>query len=279
MSGFGGAVKLTGESAYRKALKDISQDLRELSAETKLVSAQYASNSKSIEALTAKQAALNKQYEAQAQKVKILKDQYTSMTAEQAKNKAKHDELVATYNAEGEKLAQIAKECGTTSAEYKAQVSVVSSLGSEVTKSSKTLEQNETQMSKLRTELTNATTEMTKTENELNSLDTELKDTADSSKEMGNEIKDAGDKADKAGNGGFTVLKGVLADLGASAIKAAVSGLKQIGGAILDTGKQAIADVLLLWLKLCPCKSYVEAPTLNVTVFGGRAFREVIKIN
>ena len=36
-TGFGGAVKLTGESAYRKALREISQDLRELSAETKLV--------------------------------------------------------------------------------------------------------------------------------------------------------------------------------------------------------------------------------------------------
>ena len=60
MAGFGGAVKLTGESEYRKALKSISQDLRELSAETKLVSAQYANDSKSIEALTAKQTALNK---------------------------------------------------------------------------------------------------------------------------------------------------------------------------------------------------------------------------
>ena len=27
MAGFGGAVKLTGESEYRKALKSISQDL------------------------------------------------------------------------------------------------------------------------------------------------------------------------------------------------------------------------------------------------------------
>ena len=53
-TGFGGAVKLTGESEYRKALKQISQDLRELSAETKLVSAQYANNAKSLEALTAK---------------------------------------------------------------------------------------------------------------------------------------------------------------------------------------------------------------------------------
>lgn len=241
MAGFGGAVKLTGESEYRKALKAISQDLKELSAETKLVSAQYASNSKSIEALTAKQAALAKQYDAQAQKVKILKDQYAAMSAEQAKNKEKHEQLLTAFNEEGEKLNKIAQECGRTSDEYKAQLSVVGDLGTQLDKSSKTMDQNETAMSKMRTELTNATTEMTKTENELNSLDTELKDAADGSQEFGKEVKDAGDKAEKAGNGGFTVLKGVLADLGASAIKAAVSGLKQIGGAILDTGKQAIA--------------------------------------
>ena len=242
MAGFGGAVKLTGESEYRKALREISQDLRELSAETKLVSAQYASNSKSIEALTAKQAALAKQYEAQSSKVKILKDQYAAMSAEQEKNKAKHDALVNSYNEESAKLSKIAQECGTTSEEYKNQAQVVTDLSVEVAKSSKTLGQNETQMSKMRTELTNATTEMTKTENELNSLDSELKDSADDSKEFGKEIKTAGDNAEKAGNGGFTVLKGVLADLGASAIKAAANGLKQVGGALVNLGKQAISN-------------------------------------
>ena len=242
MAGFGGAVKLTGESEYRKALKAISQDLKELSAETKLVSAQYASNSKSIEALTAKQTALNKQYEAQSQKVKILKDQYNAMSAEYSKNKANHDALVKSYESESEELARIGKECGTTSDEYKAQAAVVSDLASEVKKSSTNLEQNETQMSKMRTELTNATTEMTKTENELNSLDSELKDTADSSKDFGDEIQDAGEKADKASSGGFTVLKGVLANLASSAIQAALSGLMQLGGAIIDVGKQAITS-------------------------------------
>ena len=164
------------------------------------------------------------------------------MSAEQEKNKAKHDALVNSYNEESAKLSKIAQECGTTSEEYKNQAQVVTDLSLEVAKSSKTLGQNETQMSKMRTELTNATTEMTKTENEINSLDSELKDSADDSKEFGKEIKTAGDNAEKAGNGGFTVLKGVLADLGASAIKAAVSGLKQVGGALVNLGKQAISN-------------------------------------
>jgi hypothetical protein len=38
MSGFGGAVKLTGESEYRAALQKITQSLKEVSSEMKLVS-------------------------------------------------------------------------------------------------------------------------------------------------------------------------------------------------------------------------------------------------
>lgn len=238
-TGFGGAVKLTGESAYRKALREISQDLRELSAETKLVSAQYANNSKSLEALTAKQAALNKQYEAQAQKVKILKDQYSVMTSEQEKNRKKHDELVAAYKAESDKLEQIGKEVGETSAEYKLQAGYVSGLASEVNKSSKAIEQNETQMSRMRTELTNATTEMTKTENELNALDKELEDTTKGSEALGKGIKGAGDDANKAAKGGFTVFKGMLANLSAQAITAAIKGIKNLGGSLVSIGKEA----------------------------------------
>ena len=238
-TGFGGAVKLQGESAYRKALREISQDLRELSAETKLVSAQYANNEKTLEALTAKNAALTKQYEAQAQKVKILKDQYSVMTSEQEKNRKKHDELVETYKAESEKLEKVGKEVGETSAEYKMQAAYVSGLASEVTKSSKALEQNETQMSRMRTELTNATTEMTKTENELNSLDKEIDETTKGSEALGKGIKGAGDDASKAAKGGFTVFKGMLANLSAQAITAAVNGLKKLSGSLISVGKEA----------------------------------------
>ena len=238
-TGFGGAVKLQGESAYRKALREISQDLRELSAETKLVSAQYANNEKTLEALTAKNAALTKQYEAQAQKVKILKDQYSVMTSEQEKNRKKHDELVATYKAETEKLEQIGKEVGETSAEYKMQAAYVSGLASEVTKSSKALEQNETQMSRMRTELTNATTEMTKTENELNALDKEIDETTKGSEALGKGIKGAGDDASKAAKGGFTVFKGMLANLSAQAITAAINGVKKLSSSLISVGKEA----------------------------------------
>lgn len=240
MAGFGGAVKLTGESEYRKALKNITLNLKELSAETKLVTAQYANNSKSIEALTAKQGALNKQYEAQAQKVKILKDQLTSLGNAQEQNRARHEQLKETLDKETAELERIAKESGTTSEEYKKQAATVASLTSEVNKSENALNQNEATLSKMRTQLTGATTDLTKTQNELDNVEQELEDSAHNSKNFGEAIDDAGNKASNASSGGFTVLKGILADLGASAIKAALTGLKNLGGALIDIGKQAL---------------------------------------
>ena len=242
MAGFGGAVKLTGESEYRKALKQINQSLRETNADLKLVTAQYAANDKSIAALTAKQSALAKQYEAQAQKVKTLNKEYEQMSARYKQNLANHTSLSTALEVETEKLKQIEQESGKTSKEYQTQAEKVSQLSSEVSKSSKNIEQNETALSKMKVELTTATTEMTKTGNELDKMDGALQDASKSSEELGSDVEDSGKKAEEAANGGFTIFKAVLADLTSSVIKSAVEGLKSLGSAAIALGKDAIAS-------------------------------------
>ena len=68
---FGGSIKLTGESEYTRALKTITSNLTVMASEMKLVSAQYNSNDKSIEALTSRNNVLNKQIEEGKKKVKV----------------------------------------------------------------------------------------------------------------------------------------------------------------------------------------------------------------
>lgn len=51
MAGFGGAVKLTGESEYRKALSQITQSLRVVSSEMKATSSSFANGDKSTKDL------------------------------------------------------------------------------------------------------------------------------------------------------------------------------------------------------------------------------------
>jgi phage-related protein len=164
------------------------------------------------------------------------------MASQYDNNKAKHEALTRSLATETDKLKAIEQESGKTSKEYQDQAKIVSDLSSEVTKSSKNLNQIEQALSKMRVELTNATTEMTKTENELGKMDGALKDASENSEELGKDVRDAGSEAEKAATGGFTVFKGVLADLTSSAIKGALEGLKDLGSAAISLGKDAIAS-------------------------------------
>lgn len=237
MAGFGGAVKLTGESEYRKALKNITQNLREVSSEMKLVSAQYSNNDKSTEALSAKTDVLTKKLEQQKDKVALLKKQYAEMANQYDANKAKNDALAKKYDEEKAKLSTLEKTLGTTSEEYKEQADVVQSLEQELQKSTKAQDANEKSMSNLRIQLNNAEADVAKTSNEINKLSTEMDEGARSSDELGDSVEQAGKSAESA-NGGFTVFKGALADLVAKVIASAVDKMKELVVGTIDAGKQ-----------------------------------------
>lgn len=49
------------------------------------------------------------------------------------------------------------------------------------------------------------------------------------------------DEAKETASGGFTVLKGAMADLVANGINAAIEGMKKLGAAVIDLGKQSVA--------------------------------------
>ena len=228
MAGFGGAVKLTGESEYRKALQQITQNLREVSSEMRTVSSQYDKNDKSVDALNAKSSSLNKTLELQVQKLNTLKSQYSTMSSQYEKQAQKHSALNKEYETEKTKLSEIEKTLGKTSQEYKDQSEKVTTLGNDLKKSSSAMESNEKAMSNMRIQINNAQTDINNTDKAI--------------KELGEDTEDAGKKAEKASNGGWTVFKSVLADLTATAIKGAINGVKQLGSATIALGKQAIAS-------------------------------------
>lgn len=239
MAGFGGAVKLTGEQTYRQALNRISQNLREVGSEMKVVSSQYAKSDTSQAALTARTEALNNKMAAQKEKLSVLNAQYRAMSAQYTANNTKHKELVASYDAEKQKLAQIEATLGKTSPEYQAQAKVVANLARDVDKSSAAVNANEIAMSKMRTQMNNAQADINKTDAEIKSLSPDMDKAGKSASELGEEAAKSGRQAQEA-SGGYTVFKNVLANLASSAIGAAVNGLKNLGAAVLNVGKQAI---------------------------------------
>lgn len=239
MAGFGGAVKLQGESEYRQALTRISQNLREVGSEMKVVSSQYAKSDNSQAALTARTEALNNKMAAQKEKLSVLNAQYRAMSAQYAANNTKHNDLVASYDAEKQKLTQIEATLGKTSPEYQAQAKVVANLARDVDKSSAAVNANEIAMSKMRTQMNNAQADINKTDAEIKSLSPDMDKAGKAASELGEETAKSGRQAQEAGDG-YTVFKNVLANLATSAIGAAVNGLKNLGSAVVNIGKQAI---------------------------------------
>lgn len=220
MAGFGGSIKLTGEDEYKKALNQITQGLREVSSQMTLTSAQYEASDKTSRDLKNAQNELNASFQKQKAEVDNLRSAYESFKSKVDTQAQAHQKLVSDYEKEKAELDRLGNTLGTTSKEYQEQKTKVDDLAQEVTKSSKANDENQKALSKMGTALNKAETDLAKTEVEMRNL--------------GNETKNTGD--------GFTVFKGILANLGTQAINTAINGLKSMGSALINVGKQAISS-------------------------------------
>lgn len=227
MAGFGGAVKLTGESEYRRALAQISQSLREISSEMKTTNAIYDKNDQSTEALSARARDLNNLLNAQRDRLATLQAQYASLYPRVMEQAQAHQALVQEYNTEKDKLDEIGRTLGTSSQEYKNQQDKVLDLANEVKKSSDANDANQKSLSNLRVEMNNAQTDIAGTAKQMQNL--------------GEETEKSGKEAEKSANGGYTIFKNVLANLATKVITSAIDGLKKLGQQFINIGKQAIA--------------------------------------
>lgn len=109
-SSFGGTVKLSGESEYRQALRQITSNLKLVSSEMAKVSAQYGKNDTSVEGLTAKNRELNKQIDEQKNKVNILKDALAQSQKETGNNSATTQKWQIDLNKAEAELIKLTKE-------------------------------------------------------------------------------------------------------------------------------------------------------------------------
>ena len=88
MSGFGGSVKLTGESEYKKALNEITGNLKVLTSEMKMVTSAYDKNDASVANLSSQNDVLNKKVAEQKSKVDILTQALEDAKSETGENSA-----------------------------------------------------------------------------------------------------------------------------------------------------------------------------------------------
>lgn len=234
MPSFGGSVKLTGESEYKKALASINQSLKEVDSELKLVTSQYDKNDKSEKALTAQTDVLNKKYDEQAKKAKTIREAYESLSKELKKQEDNHKNLKKELDAETNKLKEIEATSGKTSKAYQEQASKVSALSSQYEKEEASLVKNRKAVSDMYVEMNKAETAMNKTSREIDNLGKEADETTKSEKDLGDGASDASANMEKGAKGGVNAFSVALGNLASSVIEKAISSLK-------DLGKQAMS--------------------------------------
>ena len=150
--------------------------------------------------------------------------------------------VTSEFGKNDNSISSLSKKQDILNKQLEQQKTKVQLLRNQYTELSETEDENSESMQKLRTEINKAQAEVNKTTNEIGKLDKKMEDAKKPTDDLGESIEDAGEKAEKSANGGFTIFKGIVANLGSQAIISAVNGLKQLGGAFVNLGKQAIQN-------------------------------------
>lgn len=156
MPGFGGVVKLTGETEYMRSLKAITQQLKVLTNEMKVVEATYGKNNQSIEALNAKQDVLNKRLKEQTKNYESAKSTLASLTAQQEKNDKIQGDLILKHEQAKAKLDELRNSTSATTNQIRNAEAEVSRYGFAIAQNTGTQTENIVALKKVEAEMNKA---------------------------------------------------------------------------------------------------------------------------
>ena len=239
---FGGTIKLQGETEYRRALKNITDDLKVVSSELSKVTSAYGTNDKSIQKLADTNKILN-------DKLKLQETALNNARQMLERAKAEYNNNVESVNKwktaleNAKKALDNAKNSGNATAEEIAELeNNVKNCESELNKAERATAGAETavkkwtvEVNRAETAVNNTTNEITRNENALDDLERQAREAANAEDDLSDSIDEAGNSAERSG-GGFSVLTGALANLVSSGIQAAISGLKDLAKQTIEVG-------------------------------------------
>ena len=100
------SIKLDGEQAFNDQMKALNNNTKNLRSEMSALSAEFASNAGSVEALTAKQAVQQEIVDQQAEKVRALEQAYSEVAEANGEASAEADRYRQQLNSARAALAK-----------------------------------------------------------------------------------------------------------------------------------------------------------------------------
>ena len=239
-----------------KAMQEAKRSINIANAEFKTATAGMDKWSKSTTGLEAKIKQLNTTLPQQRKILADLEKQYQIT----AKNMGENSKEAVDLKIKIEEQRATIVKTETNINKYNAQLSQMqkeqSASETAYGKLNKTIQEQQSRLNELKTAYSNAVVQYGKNSKEAKSLASEIEklsgelsdnkkkmDDADkSANHLDKSIDEAGDSAEDAAKGGFTVLKGAMANLVAQGISKAIDGLKQLAGKVVEVGKQSISE-------------------------------------
>ena len=236
-------IRFTAETGeFNSAIKKSNSEMQELRAELKLNDAQLESTGHSVETLENRYKILSNQLSTSENKTEALAqkvDKAAAIFGENSDEVTKLRTQLLNAQAAEEKIKQAIDECNNELLTQKNAMKQVESASQQL---SSTIDKQQNELSQLKSDYASAILEHGKYSKEARDLAKQidsLSDELNDNQKRMNEVEVAADKLDnsldnldetaEAVSEGFTVMKGVMADLVADGIETVTSGLVEIG--------------------------------------------------
>lgn len=244
---FGGVIKLQGETEYRKALSDITNSLKVVGSELKKVSSLYDRNDTSVEKLSSTNETLTKKLKLQNDALDKARDMLKEAQAGYEKSSDSVKEWQQKLEQAREELDKAKNSTEASADEISDLEAKVKDCETELDKAENTTSKYETTVQKWTVEVNNAETAVNKTTREIDKneqaisdLENSTEDATEEVEDMADSMDDLADSMDDAANesknldGGFTVLKGAMANIVSQGINFVMDGLRDLAGEAID---------------------------------------------
>lgn len=223
----GASIVLEGNKQYNAAIKEINANQKELKSEMNLVSATFAGQENTIEALTAKQEVLAKQYDEQSKKVETYAQALSHAVDVQTDSRSLVDDLTKELEEASDAAKKAAEAYGEDSEEYEEAAKQVAVLESELRKATQQQEAAEESVRKYQTASNDAQASLLELGLQMEQNNRYLEEARDSATgtalsidEMGKVIKTAGDESETAATSIAAVFGGVALERAAGKLVA-----------------------------------------------------------
>lgn len=235
-------VEIGGDtSKLGKALETSEKQSKNLQKELKQVNTALKFNPSNLELLTQKQKLLTQQIQATKEKLDTLKQAEAQVEAQFNAGEIGEEQ----FRAFQREIIETESKLKT----YQSQLDATSKKASALDELTTAISDQEKEVEELKKEWKNAvltygegSDEANALAGEIDELSTELKENKDkmsaldkAADELDNSLEDV-EESSKSANEGFTVMKGVLADLASQAIQKVVRGLTDVAKKTLETG-------------------------------------------